>query len=197
MLITEDRIANRLKAGLQATHLADEYAEIDFTEDTALKCAAVLIPLIREGQEWRVLYTRRTRGVQSHKGQVSFPGGGCDEGERTPEDTALREAHEEIGIDPSAVRILGRLSSLVTITGFRVTPVVGVVSWPTALRLNEQEVERVFTVPLSWLADDANRWEFALRDRGRRVVVFHPYDGELVWGATARMTVRFLETLAL
>jgi 8-oxo-dGTP pyrophosphatase MutT (NUDIX family) len=197
MLITEDRIANRLKAGLQATHLADEYAEIDFTEDTALKCAAVLIPLIREGQEWRVLYTRRTRGVQSHKGQVSFPGGGCDEGERTPEDTALREAHEEIGIDPSAVRILGRLSSLVTITGFRVTPVVGVVSWPTALRLNEQEVERVFSVPLNWLADEANRWEFALRDRGRGVVVFHPYDGELVWGATARMTVRFLETLAL
>lgn len=197
MLITEDRIADRLKAGLRATDSADEYAEVDITEDTPLKCAAVLIPLIREGEDWRVLYTRRTQGVQSHKGQVSFPGGACDAGETIPEQTALREAYEEIGIHPSAVRILGRLSSLVTITGFRVTPVVGVLSWPAALRLNQEEVERVFTVPLSWLANDTNRWEFSLRGRGRGVIVFHPYEGELVWGATARMTLKFLETLAL
>jgi len=83
---------------------------------------------------------------------------GCDAGETTPEQTALREAQEEIGIDPATVRVLGRLASLITISSFRVTPVVGVLEWPTVFRLNDQEVERVFTVPLAWLADSGNRW---------------------------------------
>jgi 8-oxo-dGTP pyrophosphatase MutT (NUDIX family) len=142
-----------------------------------------------------LLYTRRTQHVESHKGQVSFPGGACDEGETTSEQTALREAQEEIGIDPSEVRILGRLASMITISTFRVTPVVGVLRWPSVFRLNANEVERIFTVPLDWLADTANRWEFTLPARPRGVIVYHPFDGELLWGATARMTVEFLKAL--
>ena len=86
---------------------SDGYAEIDLTSETRLKCAAVLIPLLRQDDEWHLLFTRRTDKVESHKGQVSFPGGGCDEGETTPEETALREANEEVGIDPQKVRVLG------------------------------------------------------------------------------------------
>ena len=75
--------------------------------------------------------------------------------------------------------------------------IVGVIPWPTVFRLSEEEVERVFTVPLSWLADARNRWELPFPGSTRGVVVYHPFDGELVWGATARMTVDFIKTLGL
>ena len=196
MLITESRIASSLRAALTGNG-NDGYSEIDITGDTRLKCAAVLIPLVLDGGGWHILYTRRTYRVESHKGQVSFPGGACDEQETTAEETALREAREEIGIDPSKIRVLGRLSSMITITTFQVTPVVGVIPWPTVFRLNENEVERIFTVPIDWLADAGNRWEFNFPGRHRSVIVYHPFDGELVWGATARMTVDFLQVIGL
>jgi 8-oxo-dGTP pyrophosphatase MutT (NUDIX family) len=184
-------------ASTEADASSDGYAEIDVSERTKLKCAAVLIPLVPDGGEWRVLYTRRTQRVESHKGQVSFPGGACDDGETGPEQTALRELQEEIGVRANGVRILGRLRSMVTISSFRVTPVVGVLDWPTTFRINEHEVERIFTVPLGWLADSGNRWELRLPGGSRGVVVYHPYDGELVWGATARMTVDFITAVGL
>jgi 8-oxo-dGTP pyrophosphatase MutT (NUDIX family) len=198
MQITERGIASSLRAALQAEAAAAYgYSEIDITEDTRLKCAAVLIPLVQDDGEWHILFTRRTQRVETHKGQVSFPGGACDDGETTAEETALREAQEEIGIDPAGVRVLGRLATLITITTFRVTPVVGVLAWPTVFRLNENEVERIFTVPLAWLAEDANRWEFTFPGRQHSVIVYHPFDGELVWGATARMTLDFLRVIGL
>ena len=197
-LITEAGIASSLRAAMPVdADTAHGYSEIDLTDDTRLKCAAVLIPLVHDGSDWHILYTRRTQRVESHKGQVSFPGGACDEGETTPEETALREAQEEIGVDPAGVRVLGRLASLITITSFRVTPVVGVLHWPAVFRLNDNEVERIFTVPLEWLADAGNRWEFPFAGQKRSVIIFHPFDGELVWGATARMTVDFLKAIGL
>ena len=196
MKLTEAQIAERLQAASKGGKASSNgYAEIDVDDPTRLKCAAVLIPLVLEREDWHILYTRRTHRVESHKGQVSFPGGGCDEGETSSDQTALREAHEEIGILPTAVRLLGRIADMITITNYRVTPVVGVVEWPAVLQLNEQEVERVFTVPLSWLANPRNRWELPFPGNRRDVVVFHPYDGELVWGATARMTVQFLDAI--
>jgi 8-oxo-dGTP pyrophosphatase MutT (NUDIX family) len=198
MLITEEGIAKRLLAALPADSArTDGYSEIDITEDTRLKCAAVLIPLVKDDGDWHILYTRRTHRVESHKGQVSFPGGACDDDETTPEQTALREAQEEIGVAAADVRVLGRLASLVTISTFRVTPVVGVLRWPAVFRLNENEVERIFTVPLGWLGDESNRWEFTFPGRHLGVIVYHPFDGELVWGATARMTVDFLKVIGL
>jgi 8-oxo-dGTP pyrophosphatase MutT (NUDIX family) len=198
MHLTESEISERLSRALQGVDpSSDGYAEIELSDETRLKCAAVLIPLMLEGDDWHILYTRRTHHVESHKGQVSFPGGGCDDGETSPEQTALREAHEEVGIDPASVRVLGRLANMITVTSFRVTPVVGVIDWPAVFRIGEQEVERVFTIPLNWLADSRNRWEFPFPGRKRSLVAYHPYDGELLWGATARMTVDFLRVLGI
>ena len=196
--LTEDQISQKLHEAIDSADLAsDGFQEIELSEETRLKCAAVLVPLVWHDEEWHLLLTRRTDSVESHKGQVSFPGGACDDGETTPEETALREAHEEIGIQPDNVRVLGRLANLVTITYFRVTPVVGVVRWPAVFRVGEHEVARVFTMPLGWLANPANRWQFELPGTRRTLIAFHPYDGELLWGATARMTVDFLTTLGL
>ena len=195
--LSEDTIVQKLHEAIKSAPSSDGYADIDLTSDTRLNCAAVLVPLLQQDDEWHLLFTRRTDKVESHKGQVSFPGGGCDEGETTPEETALREANEEIGIDPQSVRVLGRVTNMITISSFRVTPVVGVIPWPTVLHLGKDEVERVFTIPLNWLANRANRWEFTMPGRNRSLIVYHPYDGELLWGATARMTVDFLKVLNL
>ena len=196
--LTEDIISQRLHEAIQsAGPSSDGYAELELNDEITLKCAAVLVPLVWYDEEWHLLFTRRTDRVESHKGQVSFPGGACDEGETTPEQTALREADEEIGIQPAGIKVLGRLANLITISYFRVTPVVGVVRWPTVFRVGEHEVARVFTIPLSWLANESNRWQFEIPGRNRSVIAYHPYDGELLWGATARMTVDFLKVLGL
>jgi 8-oxo-dGTP pyrophosphatase MutT (NUDIX family) len=195
--LTEEYISHCLREALGGGASSDGFSEIDLNQETRLKCAAVLIPLVWYDGEWHLLFTRRTDTVESHKGQVSFPGGACDEEETTPEQTALREADEEIGIDPADVRVLGRLSNLITITYFRVTPVVGVVHWPTVFRVGAHEVARVFTIPLAWLANPSNRWQFEMPGRLRSLIAYHPYDGELLWGATARITVDFLTVLGL
>ncbi|MDD2922496.1 MAG: CoA pyrophosphatase [Anaerolineales bacterium] len=193
--ITESHIAQKLSDAEKNAPDSDGYAEIPVTPDTVLKCAAVLVPLTLYQSEWHLLFTRRTDRVESHKGQVSFPGGACDDGETTPEQTALREADEEIGVHPADVKILGRLSSMVTISHFRVTPVVGVIPSPYAFKVAGFEVARVFTIPLLWLADKNHYWEFFRRDSDRALIAYHPYDGELLWGATARMTVNFLKAI--
>ena len=195
--ITEKFIQNKLQEADRSHAETDGYAEIPIHPDVHLKCAAVLVPLVFFQEEWHVLYTRRTDRVESHKGQVSFPGGACDEGESTPEETALREADEEIGIHSSDVKVLGRLSRMVTISKYRVSPVVGVVPFPYAFKTSGAEVARVFTMPLLWLANRNNYWEFSLPGSERSVICYHPYDGELLWGATARMTVNFLMILGL
>ena len=193
--LTEDHISRCLKDAVKDDPSSDGFSEVELSEEIRLKCAAVLVPLVWHEEEWHLLYTRRTDTVESHKGQVSFPGGACDEGETTPEQTALREAYEEIGLDPNDVKVLGRLPNLITITYFRVTPVIGVVKWPAVFRVGEHEVARIFTIPLLWLANSSNRWQFEMPGRARSLIAYHPYDGELLWGATARMTVDFLNVL--
>ncbi len=195
MDLTQEYIAQKLRESRKNADESDGYAEIPVKPDTRLKCAAVLIPLALSGGEWHLLFTRRTDRVQSHKGQVSFPGGACDDGETTPEQTALRETEEEIGVRREDVTVLGRLSQLITITSYRVTPVVGVIPFPYAFKVASIEVARVFTIPLLWLSDRNNYWEFFLRDSDRSLITYHPFDGELLWGATARMTVTFLKTI--
>lgn len=193
--LTEDEIIRRLNQN------RGSYAAVparDFSQAN-LRPAAVLVPLLRANGEWQLLYTRRTETVQRHKGQVSFPGGAADPEDGSPEETALREAHEEIGLLPSDVSILGRLSFLATVTHYLITPVVGRIHWPSALHLSAGEVSRVFTIPLRWLADPAN-WELRPFQRVgyyEDVIYYQPYDGEILWGATARITVEFLRVLQL
>src|SRR6185312_2537635 len=109
--LTQEQISQCLQAAISDDPSSDGFSEVELTEETRLKCAAVLVPLVWHDEEWHLLYTRRTDTVESHKGQVSFPGGACDEDEKTPEETALREAEEEIGLSPNNVRVLGRLAN--------------------------------------------------------------------------------------
>ncbi len=164
------------------------------------RSAAVLIPLLRREEAWHILFIRRTANFNDpHGGQVAFPGGASDPTDSDAESTALREASEEIGLHPSKVRILGRLMDLVTITGYRVTPVIGVIPWPSPLVLEAKEVSRAFTIPLDWLANSDNREERLrpLPDPHRpvSVIYFKPYDGEILWGASARFTLELINIL--
>jgi 8-oxo-dGTP pyrophosphatase MutT (NUDIX family) len=199
--LTEASMANSLSISYSEGVIASADGSREMYAGKQLVCAAVLIPLVWWKDEWHLVFTRRTEAVENHKGQVSFPGGGCELGESTPEQTALREAGEEIGLDPRDVHLLGKLNDVLTITRYRVTPVVGVMPWPYQIRPEPAEVERVFTIPLDWLADAANWEERSVTPPGSarafQVIYYHPYDGEILWGATARMTHNFLSVLGL
>ncbi|MEW6569289.1 MAG: CoA pyrophosphatase [Chloroflexota bacterium] len=161
--------------------------------------AAVLVPLYHQGA-WHVLFTLRTDSVDVHRGQVSFPGGRLEQDDAGPEQAALREASEEIGIHPEDVRLLGRLDPLLTVTRFLVTPVVGVMPWPYPLRLNSHEVAQAFGVPLEWLSESDNlqvHQREPIEGPPIPVYSFRPYHGHVIWGATARITLNLLEVLGL
>jgi 8-oxo-dGTP pyrophosphatase MutT (NUDIX family) len=209
MTITEEYIVRCLRAAYQPGLVASTDGYAALLENETPMCAAVLVPLAWREDECHLVFTRRTNDVEHHKGQVSFPGGGCDAQDATPEQTALREAYEEIGLEPGDVRLLGRLNEMVTITRFRITPVIGIIPWPYDFRLSAAEVERVFSIPLTWLAQPAN-WEALYftpnvtaqvqadgAPRSFPVISYHPYDGEILWGASARMTQDFLKVLDL
>ncbi len=179
---------------------SEDLPRLEFLPYMGLRPASVLIPIFCSGREWHLLLTRRTESVNDHKGQVSFPGGASEVGDASPEITALREAQEEIGINPGDVTVLGRLPNQPTISKFLVTPVVGRIPWPYEFKLSSEEVERVFFIPLSWLAMPAHFEErpYMLPDGNfHPVIFFKMYDGEVLWGITARMTVILLKTLKL
>ncbi|MGW8249605.1 MAG: NUDIX hydrolase [Anaerolineales bacterium] len=165
-----------------------------------LRPAAVLIPFVRRDHAWHLLLIRRAEHAEDfHSGQVAFPGGGAHPGDLRPENTALRETYEEIGVLPQDVRILGRLNEFVTISSYLVTPIVGVIPWPYSFVMAGAEVSRVFTIPLDWLADPKNH-EIQQRELPPpytpiSVIYFLPYDGEVLWGASARFTVGLIELL--
>jgi 8-oxo-dGTP pyrophosphatase MutT (NUDIX family) len=200
-ILTEELISQQLGKSYQSGAVATFDGEAGMYQNVNLRCAAVLLPLVRWQDEWQLVFTRRTDTVENHKGQVAFPGGGCELGEATPEATALREAWEEIGLLPEDVHLLGRMNDVITITHYRITPVVGVIPWPYQVRLEKAEVARVFTIPLLWLADRLNWGERPFTLNGIRhpipVINYHPYDGETLWGISARIIQNFLEVLAL
>jgi 8-oxo-dGTP pyrophosphatase MutT (NUDIX family) len=205
---TEAYIAQCLADAQESQHPASNLW--DFLTDVP-RPAAVLIPLFlskNSGQEkeiWQVLLTRRTDTVAEHQGQVAFPGGRADPTDTTPEMTALREAREEIGLDPVRVKILGRMNSLQTITNYLVTPIVGVIPWPFPVQLEETEVSRVFSIPLDWLADPDHheirqrtipeQFIKILHRASHPVIYFQPYQDELLWGVSAEITLRFIDIL--
>ena len=133
--------------------------------------------------------------MNNHSGQVAFPGGHCDLEDKTAEKTALREADEEIGLKAKDIQVLGRINEVRTVTNFQITPIVGVFSWNYAFFVSTYEVARVFTMPLNWLADPKNYWQFQHPTANHPTIAYHPFDGELLWGATARITVNFLKTI--
>lgn len=159
------------------------------------------MPLLLQDDAWHVLFTVRTENLETHRGQVSFPGGGIEPGDRDPEAAALREAWEEIGLQPADVRVLGRMDALLTVTQYMITPVLGTISWPYPLELDPIEVASVFHTPLDWLAEPKNL-EVRMRDPivgGPPVPVyyFRPYQGHTIWGASARITLDLLRLLGI
>ena len=150
--------------------------------------AAVLIPLLLKESGLSVLLTQRTNHLRDHAGQISFPGGRMDPEDQTPNDTALRESHEEIGLDPKRVEIIGHLPEYLTVSGYSVTPVVGLVQPQAEYVLDAFEVADVFEVPLEFLLDPANHqvrlWE---SEQGGRRFYSMPYENRFIWGATAGM----------
>ena len=166
-------------------------------EASALKAAAVLLPIVGRPEELTVLFTRRTAHLRAHSGQISFPGGRVEGHDASAEETALRETQEEIGLAPARVEVLGRLADYHTRTGFRVTPVVGLVSLPFVLSLDAREVDEAFEVPLSFLLDSANHQRHSREFQGRQVEYYAiAYRDYYIWGATAGMLVNFYRHLA-
>lgn len=153
-----------------------------------LRPAAVLVPVIRRDAGLTILFTRRTDHLYDHAGQISFPGGRSEDHDESPAATALRETFEEIGLPHSHVEVLGALPEYTTVTGYHVTPVVGLVRSPPALNLDTFEVAEAFEVPLAFLLDPANHQRNTLQYQGRtRHYYAMPYEQRYIWGATAGM----------
>ncbi|HJV25667.1 MAG TPA: CoA pyrophosphatase [Aromatoleum sp.] len=162
----------------------------DGVEQTGLRAAAVLVPLVARSDDVMVLLTRRTDHLRHHPGQISFPGGRVEKTDVSAVMTALRETEEEIGLSQDKVELLGELPEYVTGTGFRITPVVGLVHPPFELRLDAFEVAEAFEVPLSYFLDPANHQRHSREYQGRmRQYYAMPYAGHFIWGATAGMLV--------
>jgi 8-oxo-dGTP pyrophosphatase MutT (NUDIX family) len=183
-------------------HLALTTRTPSVVNEWATRPAAVLVPLFQHEGSWHLLFTRRTQNVDSHPGQVAFPGGAIEAFDGTPAEAALREANEEIGLPREGVSILGQMNPMITVTQFLVTPVVAQIPWPFPIKTNPSEVASTFDVPLSFLQDPDN---LEIRSRepfipGRpvKVLYFRPYRDEVIWGVTARITVdlvRLIHTL--
>ena len=136
-----------------------------------------------------------------HSGEVAFPGGRAENTDPDPVATALREAREEIGLDPGEVEVLGCLRPLRTVSNYLVTPVVGHVRWPVPLQTAPVEVAEVFSLPLAWLSDPANRqlriWPSKNHPQAREVIFYEEFDGRRLWGISARITLDFLQCLGV
>lgn len=158
--------------------------------------AAVLVPLVLREGGLTVLMTQRTAHLNSHAGQVSFPGGKTETHDKDAEDTALRETEEEIGLSREHVELVGRLGTRTTGTGFHVTPVVGLIKAPIAFKPDPGEVETIFEVPLPYVLDpDNHKIETRLIKGLERQFYVMPYDGFYIWGLTARLLVALKNTL--
>lgn len=171
--------------------------EVRLPPDRKLRDAAVLVAICEGPQGPSVLLTKRASGLQHHPGQIAFPGGKIDATDASPEAAALREAQEEVGLDPARVTLLGRLAPHETVTGYNVTPILAHVTDASGLLPEAGEVDEVFFVPLAHLRDlgrfriERRIW----RGQWRRYYIV-PWGPYYIWGATARMLHGLAERLA-
>ncbi len=167
----------------------DHVLNLDIAERLAaqtLRDAAVLVPLVDHGDRTGVLLTQRTAAMRTHSGQIAFPGGAVDPDDPSIEAAAMREADEEIGLSPSAIEPVGRLPHYLTVTGFRITPVLAVIRGDYSMTLNRQEVDDAFEVPFDFLMNPANHNRESRFWEGReRHFYAMPYKDRYIWGVTA------------
>jgi 8-oxo-dGTP pyrophosphatase MutT (NUDIX family) len=158
-------------------------------------CAGVLVPVFEKEGETFIVLTRRTDTVKMHKGEVSFPGGMCEDEDASTLDTALRECCEEIGVRKTDVEVVGRLDDMVTVTGFVVTPYVGIMPYPYTFKTNPKEVAYIIYLPVEYLmAVDTSTEQAEYKGRNTKVHSFY-YNGDRIWGATCRMLLQFRNIL--
>ncbi|MAZ35402.1 MAG: CoA pyrophosphatase [Thalassospira sp.] len=158
--------------------------------------AAVLVPLVQRDEGLHVILTRRTDHLSDHAGQISFPGGRQEDHDNTLEETALRETEEEIGLARVHIELVGRLDDYYTVTGYQVTPVVGLITPPFDLAPDAHEVAEVFEVPLEFILEPRNQKLQTVTFEGAKRRYFAiPYREYYIWGATAGMLVNFSEVL--
>jgi 8-oxo-dGTP pyrophosphatase MutT (NUDIX family) len=197
--VIRDDIRRRLATlpPLEDLLTADDLEKQRDAAQALLRPAAVLLLIVNHAAGATVLFTQRTSHLPAHGGQISFPGGRCEEGDCDPEATALRESREEVGLDPARVEILVRLPEYKTSTGFSVTPVVGWAEPPMQWLPDPHEVAEVFEVPLAFLLDAANhRHESAFYKGRMRHYWAMPFGSRFIWGATAGMLVTFQRIVA-
>jgi len=173
--------------------------EYNFGSNSSIvKKAAILIPFVCVEGKWNLLFTRRADTLKSHTGQVSFPGGGMEPGDNNPIETALRETFEEIGLHRENIHVIGSMPNFITISDYLVTPIVSWIDWPIPLNLSDGEVSRVFTIPIDWLQNPEN-WEEKLYSHPNgfygSVIFYKLFDGELLWGISAKITVELFRVL--
>lgn len=208
--LTREELTHALNQGLgrqqrsdmeTARRLAIEQGAGDLVlpppRDTLIS-AAVLVPLVNHAAGLTILLTQRTDHLLNHAGQISFPGGRIESADLSPEVAALREAEEEIGLSPASVELLGRLDDYVTVTGFHVVPVVGLVQPPLDLSPDPFEVAEIFELPLRIVLDPANHLRRSrLTDAGaERWFYAIEHEDRTIWGATAAMLINLHDALA-
>jgi 8-oxo-dGTP pyrophosphatase MutT (NUDIX family) len=162
------------------------------------KASAVLAPLFWQGGRLHLLFTKRSEHVTTHKGQISFPGGRVEPDDPSLEATALRECHEEIGLPPAQVRVVGPLDDITTLGGVCITPFLAMVPAGFAYVTDPREVTAVLEVPVATFLDPARlTTQTHILDDGRqRTIYFYDVGGEVVWGATARIVKQWLDLMA-
>ncbi len=204
--MTRARVIERLRAasgdgGARGRRRSPNRGDHDLNDEDMrhpgpLTPAAVLVPLVDRADGMTILLTQRTAHLTDHAGQISFPGGRIEERDRNPEEAALREAFEEVGLPPERVEPVGRLDDYETRTGFIIHPVVALVEPPFPVNPDPFEVAEVFEVPLGFVLDRANHHleQRVYRGRERQFYVL-PYDDRYIWGATAGMLVNLCDVL--
>jgi 8-oxo-dGTP pyrophosphatase MutT (NUDIX family) len=170
----------------------------DWDNHPETRPAAILAPIVKHASGWTMLFTERAKETPAHPGQISFPGGRVQENDASATETALRETFEEIGLQRRFIAPIGAWDRYDTITGYRVTPIVGLVDPGFDLILDPREVASVFEAPLDFLMDPANHEKREADYRGRRRFYYvMPYEGRFIWGATAGMIRALYERLYL